>query len=417
LTAVRILVVTPTAPWPTRSGLQIRIASTVRALAAFGDVDLFTFADGEPVGTRSIPPGAPVGVWRAAPARRRSRGVATRTRLLFGRRPRVVAVRDHAEVRRALTSWAPHYDLVWCCRAESLVAVASALDAPIVVDLDDLEAVKLRSARPLMARDDTRRLAALRSQAMRLDARRWERLQLEAVRRARAAVVASEADRARFGIPQIAVVPNMYPSPTVAMGRVTVAAPPTISFIGLLTYPPNADAMRQLAHEVVPRLHAEDPSIRFRAVGRHDDDLARDCRDVSFVGEVDQVEPELARADVIAVPLRFGSGTRVKLLEAFAHRVPVVSTHAGADGLPVRDGEHLLLADDPDAFARACLRLLRDVDLRQRLASRAHDLWAEHFSEEPFQRCVSQVIERVLPTLAGTDPPIDSLAGPRLPEP
>jgi glycosyltransferase involved in cell wall biosynthesis len=315
---------------------------------------------------------------------------------MLGREPRAIAIRDHAPARRELARWAEGYDVVWCCRAESLVAVASLLDAPVVVDLDDLEAEKIRGARHVAGRGGLQPGAVLRSQAMRWDARGWERLQRGAVERSRVAVVASNTDRLRLGLRDVAVVPNVYPGPEVPAGSVNVGPDPTISFVGLLTYPPNADALRQLAHEIVPRVHDQDPSVRFRVIGRYQDDLARDCPTLSFVGEVDDVAPELARADVIAVPLRFGSGTRVKILEAFAHRVPVVSTHAGADGLPVQDGEQLLLADDPNEFSNACVRLLHDVELRRHLTTRAHHLWAEQHSPVAFQRSINEVIDRAV---------------------
>jgi glycosyltransferase involved in cell wall biosynthesis len=221
-------------------------------------------------------------------------------------------------------------------------------------------------------------------------------MQHRAVRAARVGVVASDDDRARLGIGGVAVVPNMYPAPQVPVGRASVARQPVISFVGLLTYPPNADAVRQLAHEIVPRVHRQDASVQFRVIGRHHEDLARECPALSFVGEVDAVAPDLARTDVVAVPLRFGSGTRVKILEAFAHRLPVVSTRAGADGLAVEDGEHLLLADDPDAFASACMRLLRDVALRERLTAAAHRLWAECHGPAAFRRHVDDVVRRAL---------------------
>jgi glycosyltransferase involved in cell wall biosynthesis len=164
----------------------------------------------------------------------------------------------------------------------------------------------------------------------------------------------------------------------------------------LLTDAPNVDAVRQLDREIIPRVLDVEPSARFRVVGRHDDGLERACPNVSFAGEVERIEPELAQTDVVAVPLRFGSGTRVKILEAFAHRIPVVSTRVGADGLDVRDGEHLLLADDPDAFAAACVHLLRDVALRQRLADAGHRLWSEHHSPAAFQRSVDAVMRRAV---------------------
>ena len=69
---------------------------------------------------------------------------------------------------------------------------------------------------------------------------------------------------------------------------------------------------------------------------------------------VESMSTELQRASAVIVPLRSGSGTRIKIIEAFAHRVPVISTSIGCEGLGVRDGEHLLVADTPRAFAAAC---------------------------------------------------------------
>ena len=81
---------------------------------------------------------------------------------------------------------------------------------------------------------------------------------------------------------------------------------------------------------------------------------------LTVVGQVPSTEEELARGSVVVVPIRYGGGTRVKILESFAHRVPVVSTTLGAEGLDVEDGVHVLLADDPDEFAAAIVRLLGD---------------------------------------------------------
>jgi glycosyltransferase involved in cell wall biosynthesis len=87
--------------------------------------------------------------------------------------------------------------------------------------------------------------------------------------------------------------------------------------------------------------------------------------------------PELAKADIVTVPVRYGSGTRVKILEAFAHRIPVVSTTPGAEGLGAEHGRHLLLADTAQSFADACEELLTDVGLRVTLTEAAHQLLIE----------------------------------------
>ena len=93
------------------------------------------------------------------------------------------------------------------------------------------------------------------------------------------------------------------------------------------------------------------------------------------------------------VPLRIGGGTRLKIYEAMAARTPVVSTSVGAEGLPVSDGENIILADDPGTFAEACLDLLADSNKRRRLAGLAWDLVASRHSWKQAARCFEQILE------------------------
>ena len=106
---------------------------------------------------------------------------------------------------------------------------------------------------------------------------------------------------------------------------------------------------------------------------------------------------ELARASVAVVPIRYGGGTRVKILESFAHRVPVVSTTLGAEGLDVQDDVHLLLADDPDEFAAATVRLIGDPALRTRIADKAEKLYLDRYDG----RAADEGIRRLLEDLSG----------------
>jgi glycosyltransferase involved in cell wall biosynthesis len=100
--------------------------------------------------------------------------------------------------------------------------------------------------------------------------------------------------------------------------------------------------------------------------------------EVTVVGHVPSMEVELAHADLVVAPLRYASGTRLKILEALAHRIPVVSTTIGAEGLGLEAGRQLLVADDAESFARACVRALTEPALRTRLADEGEAAFLEH---------------------------------------
>ena len=100
-------------------------------------------------------------------------------------------------------------------------------------------------------------------------------------------------------------------------------------------------------------------------------DWPRADRRIHVTGTVDDVRPYLWESAVSIVPLRIGGGTRLKIYEAMAAKIPVVSTSVGAEGLDIRDGENIAIADSPPDFAQACLALLNDRDARRRMAANA----------------------------------------------
>jgi glycosyltransferase involved in cell wall biosynthesis len=177
------------------------------------------------------------------------------------------------------------------------------------------------------------------------------------------------------------VVPNGYTAPARPLGRVTVGRPPTLLLQGLLYYTPNTYGAVWLVGTVLPHLRRLQPDVRVRLVGAANDRVRALARppEVEVTGRVPDMAPELARADVVVAPVLYGGGTRIKILEAFAHRIPVVSTPVGIEGIDATDGIHLLVADDPREFAEACARLTFDEDLRARLADRAERLFLERY--------------------------------------
>lgn len=150
-------------------------------------------------------------------------------------------------------------------------------------------------------------------------------------------------------------------------------------------YHPNISAVRFFREAIWPRLAARWPGLRWRLVGKNRECVARftsgDPR-IEATGPVEDAVAEIARARVAVAPLLAGSGTRLKILEAWAAGVPVVSTVLGAEGLPVRDGEHLLLADDPSQFCEAVTALLASAPLRRRLGDAGRRLFEREFTWE-----------------------------------
>ncbi|WP_395747308.1 glycosyltransferase family 4 protein [Prosthecobacter sp.] len=152
-------------------------------------------------------------------------------------------------------------------------------------------------------------------------------------------------------------------------------APFTTGFLGSMDWMPNIDACLYFVREILPRVRAELPEARFLIIGRNPPASIRQlaCADdrVEVTGTVEDVQPCVHRCHAIAIPLVAGGGTRIKIYEAMAMGVPVVSTTIGAEGLEVSHGEDILLADEPQAFAAALVALARDSALREKLAAHA----------------------------------------------
>jgi glycosyltransferase involved in cell wall biosynthesis len=181
---------------------------------------------------------------------------------------------------------------------------------------------------------------------------------------------------------------------------------PALVFAGSLSHgTANVDAMCWLVDEVLPRVWRRRPEVHLYVVGRSPapEILARRCPRVHVTGEVPSIVPYMHASRAALVPLRWESGTRFKILEAFACRTPVVSTSLGAEGLVVEHGRHLLLADGPDAFARAILSLVDEPALGKRLIEPAYELVRRDYDLSSAERQINAVLARL--SLAETPSP------------
>ena len=178
--------------------------------------------------------------------------------------------------------------------------------------------------------------------------------------------------------------------------------PFTMGFLGSMDWMPNIDAALFFVRDILPEVHAVMPDARFKIIGRNPParirDLAtRDAR-IEVTGTVVDVQPHVHECDAIVVPLKAGGGTRIKIFEAMAMGVPVVSTTIGAEGLLVTHGEDILIADDDAAFTAELLKLASDDQFRQKLAERARHQVETHHSWLAATRCFMDLCHRTSPS-------------------
>lgn len=159
---------------------------------------------------------------------------------------------------------------------------------------------------------------------------------------------------------------------------------PDVFHIGSMDWLPNIDGMRWFVGEVWPELMKINSQTAFHLAGRNSDQfgLHDPQRGIFVEGALDDVSTMYQKHGVFVVPLLAGSGMRIKILEAMAYGKAIVTTTIGAEGIPVVDGEHLLIADHPVEFARAIQKLIASQDLRLKLGENARAFAIRHFDEE-----------------------------------
>jgi glycosyltransferase involved in cell wall biosynthesis len=237
---------------------------------------------------------------------------------------------------------------------------------------------------------------------------RWlKRGEIERCRDADLVLVTSERERrilARL-LPggRIDVVPNGADVSALSSPQLDSEAPDRVVFTGSLDYYPNTQAVQFFARHCWPLVRAEVPSATWEIVGRNPPVEVQSLAVLPGVivsGSVPSVLPYLAAAAVAVVPLLVGSGTRLKILEALAMGKAVVSTTMGCEGLVLEPGHHLVVADEPEAFARAVVTLLRDPERRAALGAAGRALVEAEYSWERCGDVLLSVLETALEVIA-----------------
>lgn len=398
---MRLLFLTPQPPYPPEQGAALRNWGIIRELATRHEVHLLTFADApvEQPGLASVTTIAP-------PVRSTSQ--------------RLKEVFFKASPDMAGRLWSPEF-----AAAFDALLTQEAFD---VVQVEGIEMVPYalpylaRQNRPKFVYDAHNAEADLQASAFRADIRKPHRLppalysaiqtlklswyERKILREFDLVCAVSETDveilhrlggkRPLFlpnGIDSEAITPAVPPAPEMVARR-----GPHLVFTGKLDFRPNVDALLWFTQEILPRITSERGTPTLWAVGQalHPSlELLRQHPQVVLTGRVPAVEPYIAGADVVVVPIRMGSGTRLKVLQALSMAKPVVGTTLGCAGLHLSDGKDLLLENDPAPFATAISQLLDAPDAGARLGQQARQHVQQYFD----WRVLVPTLERALESL------------------
>ncbi len=189
------------------------------------------------------------------------------------------------------------------------------------------------------------------------------------------------------------IVPN-----TIAVNgfhRPAEVSAPEILFCGTLSFPHNEEAIIYFCDKIFPLILKEIPNAKVSIVGKNPGpkifELGR--RDgVDAVGPVPSMQPYYEKSAIAIVPLLNGAGTRIKILEAMAHKTPVVSTSIGAEGIDVAAEENILIGDTPEKFASGCVRLLKSRELCRRISDSGYELVKRHYDDRVFGERMDHVL-------------------------
>lgn len=381
-------------PYPPRTGDKVRAYHVARHLARHHALTLASLVDepGADAAIRAL--GAEIPDLEVATVGRRTRRVQALLALLAGGSATMTYFGSAGlRARVAARLAADRFDLIYVSSSSMAPYVPGLGDVPVVMDFVDVDSDKWRQYGA--------RLPFPAAWVYRLEGSRLARHEASAAWRARRCLVATALEETLLRVlapwAAITVIPNgvdleyFTPAPT-------AAATPTVVFTGAMDYFPNADGAVHFARTIFPRVRAAVPEARFVIVGKNPAPAVRRLASlpgVGVTGSVADVRPYLEDAAVAVAPLRVARGVQNKILEAMAAALPVVATPRAYEGLEARIGAHLLVEDDPPAFAEAVIRLLGSPDLRSRLGRAARAFVETHHCWSASMARLDQVLTEV----------------------
>ena len=403
----RILFLTSRLPYPPREGHQLRSWHLLKALCQRHEVTLLSFqrADDDLSGMPVLRETATAVETFPIPGEAsRLRLVLALLRSLLTRTPFVAAKYASTDLRTRLAALAGQHDLVHFDMLP-LMAHADCVPAgiPVTLDAHNVEHALLQTRakiepRPLHA-------AILRGQVSLL-----RDFEAAACRRADAVITCSQDDLSALQAMAPATPMQAVPNGVDLEANHPATAPPSrrerLVFVGQMGWFPNRDGIEWFLREVFPRVLARRPSVQLQLIGKPDglEVPVAVAGNVIQAGFVPDLRGDVQDAALYVVPLRAGSGTRLKVLEAMALGKAIVTTRIGSEGIELEDGVHARFADSPEAFADAVLELLDDPDTAARLGRAAHQRAEERYGWDAIGHDLVQFYDRLLHDAPAQDP-------------
>jgi glycosyltransferase involved in cell wall biosynthesis len=355
---MKILAILLSPPVPATAGHRVRNRSLLKALALEGhDVTVVAYASSEEVASPARELGKLCSEFHLLPTPENR--LLDRARAFFGPRPygalRLTTLAMRSLVQEQLA--AHDFDAILCDDIYLAGNIPDSNRVPVLLNKHDITCRIVRQF-AAAAHNPLKKLYAA------LEAHKIQRLEATACASVHSVAVCSSRDldllrelspTARLFVVSNVIDVDKYSPRSLGDGQ-------TVLFVGAMDWLPNQDGAEFLVCDILPRLRQLAPTARVVIAGRNPSPAMlhrfREFPDVSFTGTVDDLRPVIAQAAVCVVPLRIGSGTRLKILEAAASAKPVVSTTLGAEGLELRHGSEIMLEDRPRAFAEAVAHLL-----------------------------------------------------------
>jgi len=402
---MRILFASTNLPIVANNGQAIRSLSILRALAAIGhDVTFVSFADRDRPKTLQ-----PISdycreidllEWRVPILSQHSDYLGRLACLIGGKSYSVERFRSplmQDRIQQRLRGGG--FDLIVADSLYSLVNIPQT-DVPIALNCHNVEHV-------ILDRYASIEKSFVKNLYAKIEAHLLRSAEHRGCQRVALAMVCSNHDRnilhqLSVDLP-IVVVPNAVDIDGYPLHQADWGSSEIILFQGGMDWYPNRDAVEFFAKAILPLVRVECPNVRFVVAGRNPParfvEKFRRNIGIEFTGTVPDMRPYLSAATVVVVPLRLGSGTRIKILEACAMGKPVVSTSVGAEGLELKGEDEILLEDRPDDFARAVVTLLRDPIRREAMGRSARAVIVERYSQPVLRNSLDAAI-RSLPKTA-----------------